>query len=316
MKKILSMVLVLLLSLSCFLMAGVSAEESSFTPSEEPIIYFEVPEKWQGDVSKVFCHIWKYDGDALANWASKKETCQKTETENLYSYNITKVGTLEEDATYCVIFCVVTASGSELQTYNTLFDKNCFGDTLYCDDTIYENPEDSSKICQAAFWKNQDRTVYGPELQITSIGNIAGSALPAGVTAVDLMNSFIVNGTLDNALKYVDKTAEELLTEIAGKLGVSDEDLADIIASVPSSGDEPTPDEILLGDSDDDGKVNVKDATLIQKHVAGYELYINLTSADADLSGTVNVKDATAIQKWVAGIEVSTPIGEMYTPAV
>lgn len=312
MKKILSMTLILLLSLSCFVMAGTSAEEATFTPSEDPIIYFEIPEKWQDDVSKVFCHIWSMDGTEFANWGSKKETCTATDTTNLYSYNISKAGTLEEGKSYCVIFCVVTSKGTELQTYNTIFDANCFGDTLYCDDTIYENPTDSSKTCQAAFWKNQDKTVYGPQLQITSIGNIAGSALPAGITAVDLMKNFVADGTLDNALLYVDKTAEELLTEIAGKLGVSDEDLADII---PSSGDETTVDEVLLGDANDDGTVNVKDATTIQKQVAGFDITINMAAADADANGTVNVKDATAIQKWVAGITISTPIGEMYTPA-
>ena len=319
MKKILSMVLVLVLALSCLAFASVSAEE--FTPSEEPVIYFEVPDKWKDDISKVFCHIWPYGGEGgLANWGSKKETCAKTDTEGLYSYDISKVGGLEADTLYCVIFCVTTSAGSELQTYNTYFDTNCFGDTLYCDDTIYENPEDSAKTCQAAFWKNQDNAVYGPELKITSIGNITGTALPAGVTAVDLMLSFIADGTLDNALMYVDKTAEDLLTEIAGKLEVSDEDLADIIASLnassddEASGDESTPDEqVLLGDADGDTKVNVKDATAIQKFVAGMEITIDTAAADADQNTTVNVKDATAIQKWVAGITVATPIGELIT---
>ncbi|MBQ1977876.1 MAG: hypothetical protein II225_03930, partial [Ruminococcus sp.] len=143
MKKILSMVLVLVLALSCFAMAGASAAEE-FTPSEEPTIYFEVPADWMEDVSKVFCHIWPYYSTegGLANWGSKKETCTKTETDGLYSYNISKVGGLEADTLYCVIFCVVTSTGSELQTYNTFFDTNCYGDTLYCNDTIYENPED------------------------------------------------------------------------------------------------------------------------------------------------------------------------------
>lgn len=318
------MVLVLVLALSCFAVAGVSAAEE-FTPSEEPVIYFEVPEHWKGDISKVFCHIWPYGGEGgLANWGSKKETCKATETEGLYSYDISKVGTLEADTLYCVIFCVTTSTGSELQTYNTYFDTNCFGDTLYCDDTIYENPTDSAKTCQAAFWKNQDKTVYGPELCITSIGNIVGSALPSDVTAVDLLNNFVADGTLDNALLYVDKTAEELLTEIATKLEISDEDLADIIASLNASsddeatgdeatGDEATGDEVLLGDADGDTKVNVKDATAVQKQVAGFEITINTTAADADRNGSVNVKDATAIQKWVAGIAVSTPIGELIT---
>ncbi len=68
----------------------------------------------------------------------------------------------------------------------------------------------------------------------------------------------------------------------------------------------------LLGDANEDGVVNVKDATLIQKHVASI---VNLSSAAITLSdvngdGTVNVKDATAIQKYVASIDTGYPIGK------
>ncbi len=67
---------------------------------------------------------------------------------------------------------------------------------------------------------------------------------------------------------------------------------------------------IILGDADGNGTVNVKDATAIQKHVA--EL-ITLTedgiiAADSDGNGTVNVKDATAIQKHIAGMETGFDI--------
>ena len=68
----------------------------------------------------------------------------------------------------------------------------------------------------------------------------------------------------------------------------------------------------LIGDANGDGKVNVKDATEIQKAVAGL-LMLDETedlAADVDESGKVNVKDATAIQKWVAGIETGFLIGE------
>lgn len=67
----------------------------------------------------------------------------------------------------------------------------------------------------------------------------------------------------------------------------------------------------LLGDSDCDGKVNVKDATAIQKHVAGI-ITLSETGAklaDVDTSTNINIKDATAIQKWVAGIETGFAIG-------
>ena len=68
----------------------------------------------------------------------------------------------------------------------------------------------------------------------------------------------------------------------------------------------------LLGDANGDGVVNVKDATEIQKAVAGL-LTLNETEklyADADQNGVVNIKDATAIQKWVAGIETGFLISE------
>ncbi len=63
--------------------------------------------------------------------------------------------------------------------------------------------------------------------------------------------------------------------------------------------------KLILGDADADGKVNIKDATAIQKHIANL---ITLTEdgygvADVDASGSVNIKDATAIQKHIAGID-------------
>ncbi len=69
--------------------------------------------------------------------------------------------------------------------------------------------------------------------------------------------------------------------------------------------------ELKLGDADGDGQVNVKDATAIQKVVAGLEVATyNEAVADADENGSVNVKDATAIQKWVAGLITDSNIGK------
>lgn len=68
----------------------------------------------------------------------------------------------------------------------------------------------------------------------------------------------------------------------------------------------------LLGDANEDGKVNVKDATAIQKHAASL-ITLSETGvilANVDANATVNVKDTTAIQKYVAGIETGLPIGK------
>ncbi len=67
---------------------------------------------------------------------------------------------------------------------------------------------------------------------------------------------------------------------------------------------------LKLGDADRDQKVTVKDATSIQKHVAGLLTLDEeaLLCSDANIDENVNVNDATIIQKYVAGMAVSYPI--------
>ncbi|MBQ4105166.1 MAG: dockerin type I repeat-containing protein [Clostridia bacterium] len=68
----------------------------------------------------------------------------------------------------------------------------------------------------------------------------------------------------------------------------------------------------ILGDANEDGTVNVKDATAIQKHLASLITLseTGLKLADADGNANVNIKDATAIQKHIAGMDTGYPIGE------
>ncbi len=74
-----------------------------------------------------------------------------------------------------------------------------------------------------------------------------------------------------------------------------------------------TPETAIVGDADLNLKVNVKDATLIQKYVASIVTLeeLALLCADANADAKVNVQDATAIQKFVAAIPVKAPIGEL-----
>ena len=74
----------------------------------------------------------------------------------------------------------------------------------------------------------------------------------------------------------------------------------------------PVDDKGILGDVNGDGKVNVKDATQIQKAAAKI---ITLTEdeferADVNADTKVNIKDATTIQKYAAKLETGYPIGE------
>ncbi len=74
----------------------------------------------------------------------------------------------------------------------------------------------------------------------------------------------------------------------------------------------PVEDKGILGDVNDDGKVNIKDATQIQKAAAKLiTLSKNeLARADVNADTKVNIKDATTIQKYAAKIDTGFPIGE------
>lgn len=68
------------------------------------------------------------------------------------------------------------------------------------------------------------------------------------------------------------------------------------------------------GDVDCSGKVNIKDATLIQKYLAKLSDIddAGLGAADVNSDEKINVKDATAIQKYLANISTDTKVGEFY----
>ncbi len=68
--------------------------------------------------------------------------------------------------------------------------------------------------------------------------------------------------------------------------------------------------DVLRGDSNDDGEVDILDATAIQKHAAKLK-DINETAADVNGDGAVTITDATIIQKYIAKIEVECNINQL-----
>lgn len=74
-------------------------------------------------------------------------------------------------------------------------------------------------------------------------------------------------------------------------------------------------DKVIPGDTNLDGKVNIKDATLIQKVAASLVSQPDhyMETSDVDLNGSVNVKDATVIQRFLADYYKSLPIKEQPT---
>lgn len=87
---------------------------------------------------------------------------------------------------------------------------------------------------------------------------------------------------------------------------------APIVTTAPSTTVVVPAEYVMLGDVDFSEKVNIKDATLIQKHLAKVETLDEkaIFAGDVDGSEVLNIRDVTYIQKWLAKVEVEFAIGE------
>ena len=312
MKKLLSLLLLIAIMVPMVAMPAsvvAAAEEVAEPVLVDGVLHFDTTTAGWGTVSKVFCHIWAYGGDAFAQWQSKKEACADADKDGIWTYDLAaKKFQLEEGKLYAVIF-----SSGNFQTYDLLFDSTVLGDTAYCDGTIYENPEDSSKTAQAAFWRNQDASVYGPEKKITSIGNVVGTCVPNVTTAQGMLETFLADAVkLENVRTFSLKEDQAIVDDIAKGLGLT---VADVEAAIANTGAEvawtaenstigntPVEPEFKLGDVNGDGVIDIIDATLIQQHAAKLVTLTDaeLERADTTKDGAVDVVDASTIQQLVA----------------
>lgn len=66
----------------------------------------------------------------------------------------------------------------------------------------------------------------------------------------------------------------------------------------------------LIGDTDINNRINIKDATLIQKNIAHLVAFSEKQTviSNVNFDAGINIKDATAIQKWCASLKIKEPI--------
>ena len=243
-KRILSIALMALLIVS-FTVVAVSAEqveiaaegasdgvaaqgaEDSVAATGADTISFDAGSAGWNNFNTVYCHIWACDGTgSWPSWQSKKEKCDYDASTGIATYDLSNLDeSIGDGANWACIF----SNENGMQTYNLLLGAACIGDTAYCDGTTYENPEDSSKTAQAAFWKNQDSATYGPELAVTSIGNIVGTCCPGNTTKYGLMVKFLSN-QLENARTYSGKDDQAIIDDAASALGLTKEDVEKAIS--------------------------------------------------------------------------------------
>lgn len=238
-KKVMSLALAstLVLSVGAFAASAAEAEDAVAANDESAVaaddssavaagdesqvgagtkIYFDVKSAGWKNFSKIYCHIWRADGTGKwPSWQTKKEVCKK-ESDDLYSYDITKTGNAEEiqNAGSKNLYCVIFSADTQVQIYNTIMNGNCIGDTVYVTGNKIENPKDSSKTDTEAAWKNHPEC--GPQKVITSTSKIVGTALADGTTDVTLLADYLLDYVSDDGTADTSKTdkTQDLINQL------------------------------------------------------------------------------------------------------
>ena len=189
----------------------------------------------------------------------------------------------------------------------------CYSDNVSLDSKVFYNV-----ISDKAPINTKRITIYG------NIGSAANTfANENGITFKTLEGEIVTNPA---ATTVAPETTEE--TEATSVVAETTEPVETTAAPATTAAAEPTeattaaPEttapggttvEVLLGDADGSGKVDVKDVTHIQKHIASYFTLEGTAAlaADVDGNGTIDVNDATLVQKYLAAYNVDYKIGEV-----
>lgn len=205
--------------------ADTGADASAETGAAKTLTFEVNTTNWK-NFTTVYCHIWVYGGDPIYAFKAKAEKCTDN-GDGTWTYDLDAKGvTLEDGVLYAVLF----GNENGMQTYNLLFDTSVLGDTAYCDGTEYENPVDSTKSTAAAFWRGQDSSKYGPEMCVTSIGNVVGTCIPYTTSAQAMFVGFLQD-TLGNARIYSGKDDQTLVDDTAKALGLKIGNVEEAIAA-------------------------------------------------------------------------------------
>ena len=219
------------------------------------------------------------------------------------------------------VFVIFHDQTTNEQTFNCVLTADAFGHTAHMLPDKIENPVDSTKQDIVAVF--DDVEGCGPQLTITSIGNVVGEVLAPNTDAAEVVAQFVI----DN-MEKVDDEGNPIVTpaKVANaleKFKVSPEDafaayaklqnlvvgtaayqvaynqFQQLVADYLANRDTPDPAR-KLGDVNGDGKVTAADAMVIQR----YSVHLTqlddeqLAAADVNGDGKVTAKDALVIQRY------------------
>ncbi len=205
-------------------MACVSAVNTSAFSGQ---ITFEIPEDWAEANRSFYAHIWNgVTSEGLYGWQTREEKMTVSEDKKTATYEVP-----EGDWNLLII-----SGDSGVQTFDTVFNANCIGDTCFVYPEMFESPVDSMKASYGLGWvHNPD---CGPHKVVTSIGNVVGTAYLPGETDQTIFDNFVkkynpqngIDGIVDGDC-YMDwnddgawitgMSWEEVKAKVACELGVT-----------------------------------------------------------------------------------------------
>ena len=254
-KKILSVVTTaaVLGTMACASAVSASALSGEFT--------FEIPDNWASANKVFYAHIWDGlpGGKNLYKWQTKDEKMKIADDKKTATYNVSEEGTWN---------LIIISGDSGIQTYDTVFNDKCIGDTCYVMEDKFENPVDSNKQAFGLGWRNNSDC--GPHKVVSSLGNVIGTAFLPGETNQTLYENFLrsynpENETdADNGIYNWDDDGaaatgmswEEVTAKVAKELGVEntagDDSSSDNSSSDNSSSDNSSSDNSSSDNSSSD----------------------------------------------------------------
>ena len=144
-------------------------------------ISFEVPETWANANKTFYAHIWNGlpGGEVRYEWQTADEKMKWSKGDDKATYQVP-----EGDWNLIII-----SGNTGIQTYDSVMNANCIGDTCYVMDERFENPIDSKRVSYGLGWRNNPDC--GPHKVISSLGNIIGNAYLPGETNQMIYDNFV-----------------------------------------------------------------------------------------------------------------------------
>ena len=281
-----------------------SVLKSCRNPKLQKNIYFDVFYSGWNPTDTFYCHIWDAEDKGDWNeWRSDAEICDYNEAAGVAIYDLNKTGNnISGDA--IEYFIMFGSSSGDVSPYATM-SGNCVGDSAYAATYWVEGADIEYTHL---FWEKSEDC--GPLKEISDDGEIIGFSLPSGTTDEMLLSEYLIKNsskltieTVQSLIDNLEVSVDSVKAQVSTDIEEADEEkltqIMNVLEQCKDSGNNH-----LYGDVNNDGIINVMDATAIAKYLAEISDIESdmLKYADVNRDGIISIMDVTQIQKIVAGL--------------